>query len=52
VGHHSFKVEESGLFISTEYPFVGAPPDGFGNMCLLQWWVEWKSVCLTGLYIS
>ena len=28
VGHHNFKVEESGLFISTEYPFVGASPDG------------------------
>ena len=28
VSHHNFKVEESGLFISTEYPFVGASPDG------------------------
>ena len=28
VRHHNFKVEESGLFISTEYPFVGASPDG------------------------
>ena len=28
VSHHNFKVEESGLFINTEYPFVGASPDG------------------------
>lgn len=28
MSHHNFKVEESGLFISTEYPFVGAFPDG------------------------
>ena len=26
VSHHNFEVEESGLFISTEYPFVGASP--------------------------
>ena len=28
VSHQSFKVEESGFFISTEYSFVGASPDG------------------------
>ena len=28
MSHHNFKVEESGLFLSTEYPFVGASPDG------------------------
>ena len=28
MNHHNFKVEESGLFLSTEYPFVGASPDG------------------------
>ena len=28
VAHKNFKVEESGLFISTDYPFIGASPDG------------------------
>ena len=26
--HHQFKVVECGLFISVEYPFLGASPDG------------------------
>ena len=28
VAHKNFEVEESGLFISTDYPFIGASPDG------------------------
>lgn len=28
MNHDNFRVEECGLFISTEYPFVGASPDG------------------------
>ena len=28
VAHKNFKVEESGLFISTDYPFIGASLDG------------------------
>ena len=28
VAHNNFKIEESGLFLSTDYPFIGASPDG------------------------
>ena len=28
VNHENFRVDECGLFISTEYPFIGATPDG------------------------
>ncbi len=34
--HHKFEVKPSGFCISTDYPFVGASPDGSVNLFMLR----------------